>query len=100
MRRCRILPAEVIRLARIVNRPIAVTLGYVQGWPGLAPIVFVYLRERHQVREILDYWTEEGRWREQEEPSETWRVLTVKGGVFELMHTPATRAWVLYKVYD
>jgi hypothetical protein len=90
----------VIRLARIVNRPIAVTLGHVANWPGLAPVSFVYLRERHHVREVLDCWTEEGRWWEEEHPSETWRVLTVRGGVFELAHTPATRVWILYKVYD
>lgn len=87
-------------MSRIINRPCAVTLGPREGWRSLVPVEFVYLKERHRVAVVTDRWTEVGRWWEKEPETETWRVQTVKGGVFELVHTPSEKTWRLYKAYD
>jgi hypothetical protein len=81
-------------VARIVNRPISVTL------VGGRPAQFMYARERHVVASVLDTWLEAGRWWEQENETQTWRIQTVKGGVFELMQDLVTKQWILYKAYD
>jgi hypothetical protein len=81
-------------VARIVNRPISVTL------KGGIPTEFLCASERHVVEEVLDTWLEQGRWWEQEHETQTWRVHTARGGVFEIMQDLVTQKWVLYKAYD
>lgn len=95
-------------MARIIKRPCTVTMGRLPAKEGeeaparaeLVPISFIYLREKHLVTEILDHWREAGRWWLLEPESETWRVVTTKGGVFELLHYPTTKQFLLYKAYD
>lgn len=60
----------------------------------------MYEREKHVVKAVQDHWLEAGRWWEQETEKETWRVITAKDGVFELMHDRVTKRWILYKAYD
>jgi len=61
--------------------------------------VHLYLREIHLVEEVLDTWVEAGRWWEQENETQTWRIRTRKGGVFEIIQDVGTKQWKLYKVY-
>jgi hypothetical protein len=85
----------VVAVARIVNKPADVATG-----PGGNPVAFRWAGGRYRVREVLDFWRETGRWWEQEAETETWRVDTIEGGVFELVRTPSTGTWKLYKAYD
>ncbi|HYF94406.1 MAG TPA: DUF6504 family protein [Symbiobacteriaceae bacterium] len=51
------------------------------------------------MEEVLDTWVEAGRWWEQENETQTWRIRTRKGGVFEIIQDVGTKQWKLYKVY-
>lgn len=82
-------------MARIMNKPIDVTMG-----PGGKPVAFAWSGGRYRVREVLDHWLEAGRWWEQEPEKASWRVATIEGGVFELSSDVSGRKWHLYKVYD
>jgi hypothetical protein len=82
-------------VARIINKPADVVTG-----PGGRPVAFKWTGGRYRVTEVLDFWREAGRWWEQEPETETWRVRSSTGGIFELTHVPSTRQWKLYKAYD
>jgi len=82
-------------VARIINRPVDVTMG-----PGGAPVSFRFAGVQERVREVLDCWTEAGRWWEGEPEQVAYRVATQSGGLFELAFIPRERRWHLYKAYD
>lgn len=83
-------------MTRLVNRPAEVTVG-----PGGVPISFRSGRGAWQkVEQVLDSWSETGRWWEQEEEQHSYRVVTAAGGVFELTWYPIQKRWCLYKAYD
>lgn len=82
-------------MTRIINRPADVTLG-----PGGAPVSFRFAGARYRVREVLDCWTETGRWWEREQEQVTYRVATETDGIYELTCDAAGKRWLLYKSYD
>lgn len=82
-------------MTRILNRPVAVTMG-----PGGVPLTFRLGGARLQVEQVLDCWRETGRWWEQETERSTYRVCTVGGGLYELTWDPVMKSWYLYKAYD
>ncbi|MEW6724475.1 MAG: DUF6504 family protein [Bacillota bacterium] len=80
-------------MSRIIDRPVSVETDQ----RGL-PREFRY-RSRHLIREILDQWPETGEWWDGAAERQVYRVLSDKGGVFELERA-ASGEWRLYKVYD
>ena len=82
-------------MTKLINRRVEVESG-----KGGLPVSFRHRGVRYQVAEILDVWTESGRWWEQEGELFTFRVATVEGGLFEVTWSLRTREWTLYKSYD
>lgn len=81
-------------MTRIINRPVAVNTS-AQG----SPMAFTW-QGHHRVVRVLDVWREAGCWWEGEGERVTYRVITDRGGMFELTCEPDRGRWLLYKTYD
>lgn len=77
---------------RIIDRPIVVTTG-ADG----VPRQFTY-RGRQRVGAVVDRWTEAGEWWDGDRERVIYRILSERGGMFELELRDGQ--WRLYKEYD
>ncbi|MGE5560393.1 MAG: DUF6504 family protein [Chloroflexota bacterium] len=77
---------------RIINRPVTVITG-----PQGAPQQFTY-RGRQRIKAIVDRWTEIGEWWDGEHERLVYRILSERGGMYELELRDGE--WRLYKEYD
>lgn len=77
---------------RIIDRPVTVTTD-----TGGKPQQFTY-HGRQRVKAIIDCWTEAGEWWDGERERLVYRVLSERGGMFEL--ELRNGEWRLYKEYD
>lgn len=66
---------------------------------GHGPARFWWRQRWVKVDRVVEEWTDAGAWWDGEREKTFYRVLSARGGVYELYREEPGR-WVLYKVYD
>jgi len=62
------------------------------------PKRFFWIKKWVNVKDVVDKWSESGRWWDEEREKTFYRVLGGEGGVYEIYFD--NRHWKLYKVFD
>lgn len=91
-------------MSRLINRPITVTLG-----PSMRPKEFRFAGGRHRIKEVEGTFLQAKPWWENPLYMQTgpehwlyWRVRTVDGGLYDLVHDEGKPEgqWYLYRAHD
>lgn len=64
------------------------------------PTRFGWHRHWYKVRNIIEQWSDTGRWWEGESEKIFYRLQTTEDGVYELYHDLRQNQWRLYRVLD
>ncbi|HOV65442.1 MAG TPA: DUF6504 family protein [Bacillota bacterium] len=62
------------------------------------PRRFFWIKKWINIKDIIDRWSEAGRWWDEEKEKRFYRVLGTEGGVYEIYSDSSN--WKLYKVFD